>query len=92
MSKAPGNRPPSFEDMLQTWDSDTLRLTLTTGEVVAGQVQVAHDLKTVWVVGEFKTMPTGDGPKLYNTDRERGYRVANVIGIEFLVDNSSPAI
>jgi hypothetical protein len=80
---------PCFEDMLMTWDGDVVEITLTTGEKVAGQLQMSHDGTAAWIIGEWAVASSGNGePKLWDHSRERGIRTNHIIAVEHIEERS----
>lgn len=77
-----------FAEALKSYRGDVVRLTLTTGEKVAGQLYVtaADDSGDVSLRGEVFTSAvsmTGE-QKLVKLDREVYYRGSAIIGVEHL--------
>lgn len=82
---------PSFEDALLTWHGDILALTLTTGERIAGLVEISGDLQSVYVTGCYRQRPApASKSDLCELNRERVFRASSIIGVEHLVDRSAP--
>ena len=83
-------QPPasSFLDALMTWDGDIVRLILSTGREATGIIAMSSDGETVWVTGERSVSMVTREPSLHAITKEVGYRVANVIGVEFIRDQS----
>lgn len=93
MSKGyPPNRErsplPAFLDALMTWEGGetVVRLTLTTGEKVAGALQMSHDMTVAWIVGEWKYLDAGRSYRLIDTENERGIRTDHIISVEHVTD------
>lgn len=81
----------SFEDALDTWNGEIVRLILPLGPD-AGKLQMSADGETAWLIGEVKEVYTGrDKPvdfQLRNIESERAYRTSAIIGLEYLKENN----
>jgi hypothetical protein len=75
---------PSFENILRMWEDDIVRITLTTGEQVAGVLNMYSDGQTATITGVWTH--TTSGWKLFQTDRIRCYRTHHIIGVEWMAD------
>jgi hypothetical protein len=79
---------PCFEDALMTWDGDIVSVTLTSGQVVSGQLQMSHDGAAAWIIGEWRVRHgAATKPELQNICRERAFRANHIIAVEHIKEN-----